>query len=286
MTLDLKQLDNIQKQNWLQHAVAPRPIGLVSTMNRDGLPNLAPFSFFNLVSTNPPILIFSPNRRVRDNTVKDSFMNLYDCREVVINIVTEDMLQQVNITSCDYPPEVDEFQRAGFTKEPATMVRPFMVMESPVRFECRINEIKPLGKEGGAGNLIIAEALCMHVSESILNEEHNMIAQEKLKLVARLGGPWYCRVNSDSLFKLPKPGGKLAIGMEALPPELINSKIFSPNELAYLASVDAIPEKKDDFFLTAGETEILHHVKRLLQEKRLDQAWQLILNLFGAKSVK
>jgi flavin reductase (DIM6/NTAB) family NADH-FMN oxidoreductase RutF len=176
----------------------------VSTVDRDGTPNLAPFSFFNLFSANPPIVIFSPSRRVKNNTTKHTLENLYQVPEAVIHIVTADLLPHANQTSYDYPKGVNEFVQTGLTEVPATLVRPPMVLESPVKMECRVMEIKPMGREGGAGNLIICEVLCLHLSDGILDES-GQVDPRRLPHVARLGGDWYCRVEEANLFLMPKP---------------------------------------------------------------------------------
>jgi flavin reductase (DIM6/NTAB) family NADH-FMN oxidoreductase RutF len=291
MVLNLQQLSTPQKQNWLQHAIAPRPIALVSTVDRKGLSNLAPFSFFNLVSSNPPLVIFSPARRARDNSTKHSLENLYDVREAVVHIVTYEMVQQVSLASCEYPKETDEFAKAGFTKEAAMIVRPPMVKESPVKLECKVNEIKPLGKEGGSGNLVVAEVLIMHINESILNDDLTMIDQLKLNHVARLGGDWYCKVDKTNLFRLEKPNTKLGIGIDVLPEHIRNSKILSGNNLGQLANVHAMPvidfAFRDDtlekivqkYFENPLKMELeLHaYAKQLLDRGNVNEAWQILL---------
>jgi len=289
MILPLYELPVQQRQNWLQHAIAPRPIGLVSSINRNGEPNLAPFSFFNLFSCEPPIVIFSPARRVRDNSTKHTLNNMYEVREVVIHIVTYDMVQQVSLASCDYPNGVDEFIKAGFTKEKATIVQPPMVKESPVKLECRVNQIQPLGKAGGAGNLIIAEVLCMHVDESILNDEQTMIDQRKLKHVARLGGDWYCSVNESNLFKVMKPGTKPGIGIDTLPQHIRTSSVLTGNDLAMLANVHELPgddqdmedERLKETANIVNEDErmmkIHQYAKELLECGKVKRAWEVLM---------
>ncbi|MDQ6842968.1 MAG: flavin reductase family protein, partial [Bacteroidota bacterium] len=192
-SLLLKDIKTTDVQHFLQHAIAPRPICFASTINWEGSVNLSPFSFFNLFSTNPAVIIFSPSRRVRDNTTKHTLQNILEVPEVAINIVTYDMVQQVSLSSCEYPEGTDEFLKAGFTKEPSQLIRPPRVKESPVQMECKVLEIKKLGTEGGAGNLVIAEVILMHINEIILNENGRM-DQRKLDLVSRLGGNWYGRV--------------------------------------------------------------------------------------------
>ena len=191
MVFHLSQLTTAEKQYYLQHVVAPRPICFASTIDKDGNVNLSPFSFFNMFSSNPPIVIFSPSRRVRDNTTKHTLQNVLEIPEVVINICDYNMVQQLSLTSCDYPKEVDEFIKAGFTKQTALHIKPPMVKEAKVKLECKVLEIKSLGNTAGAGNLVIAEVLCMHIDETILNNEGTMIDQRKVQHVARLGGNWY-----------------------------------------------------------------------------------------------
>lgn len=208
MIIDLRDVSVKARQDYLQAAIAPRPIGWVSTVDRNGNPNLAPFSFFNLFSASPPIVIFSPSRRVKDNTTKHTLENLYQVPEAVVHIVTADLLSRANQSSYDYPKEINEFAACGLTEVPATLVRPPMVLESPVKMECRVMEIKPMGKEGGAGNLIICEVLCLHLSENIL-DDNGQIDPRMLPHVARLGGDWYCRVDAGNLFTLPKPSNTI-----------------------------------------------------------------------------
>ena len=206
MTLEMSGLSAAEKQNWLLSAVAPRPIALASTVNRDGKVNLSPFSFFNVFSSEPPILIFSPARRVRDASRKHTLMNIEEVPEVAISIVDISILGRVNIASAEYPDGVNEFEYAGFTEMPSTRIRPPFVKEGKISMECRVIEIKPMGRKGGAGNLIICEVLVMHADESILDPDGKM-DPAKFKQVARLGGDWYCRMDGSILFKMPKPVG-------------------------------------------------------------------------------
>lgn len=240
MILDLKDLKTPERQYYLQHVIAPRPICFASTVDKDGKVNLSPFSFFNLFSSNPPIVVFSPARRVRDNTTKHTLQNLLEVPEVVINIVTYDMVQQTSLASCEFPKGVNEFNKAGFTPIPATLVKPPMVKESKVKLECKVQEIKPLGTEGGAGNLVICEVLRMHIDDSLL-DSHQKIDQRKINHVARLGGDWYCVVNEQNLFQVEKPNTQLGIGIDALPESIRNSKILSGNNLGRLANVQELP---------------------------------------------
>src|SRR3954463_16475815 len=247
MLINLHDITIQQAQNFLQYAIAPRPIAFVSSMDASGNVNLSPFSFFNLFSINPPVVIFSPSRRIRNNTIKHTLENVKEVPEVVFNIVTSDMVQQTSLTSCEYPKEVDEFIKAGFTKEKAILVQPPMVKESPVKLECKVLEIKALGTEAGAGNLVICEVLCMHIDERILNEEQTMIDQEKLHHAARLGDDWYCKVTKQNLFKVTKPNTKLGIGFDNLPHYISHSNILTGNHLAQLANVEVVPEIDDTF---------------------------------------
>jgi flavin reductase (DIM6/NTAB) family NADH-FMN oxidoreductase RutF len=291
MILDLNKISVADRQNWLQYAIAPRPICFASTIDKEGNVNLSPFSFFNLFSTNPPIVIFSPARRVRDNTTKHTLQNVIEVPECVINIVDYAMVQQVSLASCEFPKGMDEFIKAGFTKEPATTVRPPMVKEARIKFECKVNEVKSLGEEGGAGQLIIAEIMIMHVDESILGED-GKIDQRKLQHVARLGGDWYCKVDETNLFKVEKPNTQLGIGVDALPAGIRNSKILTGNHLGCLANVQELP------FIDAAfvddrlknivqyysispaemEKELHRYAGELLSEGRVKEAWQVLLS--------
>jgi flavin reductase (DIM6/NTAB) family NADH-FMN oxidoreductase RutF len=290
MTFDLKELKPVEKQYYLQHVIAPRPICFASTIDKQGQINLSPFSFFNLFSTNPPIVIFSPSRRVRDNTTKHTLQNILEVPEVVINIVTYDMVQQTSLASCEFPKGTNEFIKAGFTAIPATLVKPPMVKESKVKLECKVLEVKPLGTEGGAGNLVICEVLRMHIDDSLL-DENKKIDQRKITHVARLGGDWYCQVNEQNLFQVEKPNTQIGIGIDALPENIRNSDILSGNNLGQLANVQELPvidpAFDDDhlkqiiqyFNLNPDEMEKELHLyaKKLLDEGKLRDAWQVLL---------
>jgi flavin reductase (DIM6/NTAB) family NADH-FMN oxidoreductase RutF len=227
----------------LLSAVAPRPIAFASTMDAEGNPNLSPFSFFNVFSANPPIMIFSPARRVRNNTTKHTLENAEQTKEVVINVVNYDMVHQMSLSSTEYPEDVNEFEKAGLTMVKSDLVKPFRVGESPVQFECKVNEIVKLGDEGGAGNLIICEVVKLHVDDEYLNDE-GQIDQEKLDLVARAGGSYYSRARSG-FFEIPKPLSTLGIGVDQIPKEIRNSMILTGNDLGMLANVEALPSKKE-----------------------------------------
>ncbi len=291
MRIDISSLTPVQKQAWLQHAIAPRPICFASTIDKDGSVNLSPFSFFNMFSSNPPVVIFSPSRRVRDNTTKHTLQNVLEVAEVVINICDYDMVQQVSLASCEYPKGTDEFTKAGFTKEAASVVKPPMVKEAKVKFECKVKEVKSLGEEGGAGQLVIAEVLVMHVDDSILNAEGTMIDQTKLHHIARLGGDWYCKVDASNLFIVEKPNVKLGIGVDALPASIRSSKILTGNNLGQLANVHEMPlvepsfedEKLKNIFQYYSvspaemEKEIHLYAKQLLDKGNVTAAWQVLL---------
>ncbi len=238
-----KDLSTSKIHSYLLSAVAPRPIALASTLNKKGIPNLSPFSYFNVFSANPPILIFSPARRVRDNTTKDTLQNVETTKEVVINMVNYDMVHQMSLSSAEYPEDVNEFEKAGFTMLDSHNIRPFRVGESPVQFECKVDKIVKLGKEGGAGNLIICKVVKMHFSTDILNKDKS-INQEKLDLVARAGGNYYSRAKSG-FFEIPKPLSSLGIGVDSLPDHVRNSMILTGNDLGMLGNIVELPSKKE-----------------------------------------
>lgn len=291
MILQLSELKTAEKQYYLQHIIAPRPICFASTIDKDGRVNLSPFSFFNMFSSQPPIVIFSPSRRVRDNTTKHTLENVKEVPEVVINIVTYDMVQQVSLASCEYPKGVNEFHKAGFTEQPATTVKPPMVKESHVKLECRVNEIKSLGNEGGAGNLVICEVLVAHIDDSFL-DENKKIDQRKIEHVARLGGDWYCRVNANSLFQVEKPNTALGIGIDTLPSAIRNSRILTGNHLGQLANVHDQPNIDPSFddsrlkeiiqYYSVNpeemEKELHSYAAQLLDKNKIKQAWQVLLS--------
>lgn len=292
MIIDLKDISTPERQNYLQHAIAPRPICFASTIDKEGNVNLSPFSFFNLFSSDPPVVIFSPSRRVRDNTTKHSLQNVLEVPEVVINIVDYDMVQQASLASCEYPKGVNEFIKAGFTAEPATLVKPPMVKESKVKLECKVIEVKPLGQNGGAGNLVICEVTRMHIDDSILNEK-KLIDQRKLHHVARLGGDWYCKVNESNLFIVEKPNVKLGIGVDVLPQHVRDSSILTGNNLGQLGNVHEMPVIDPSFddahvknivqYYSINpeemERELHTYAKKLLDQGKVAEAWQVLLNI-------
>jgi len=290
MILDLKELKPGDRQTYLQHAIAPRPICFASTIDKAGKVNLSPFSFFNLFSYTPPVVIFSPLRRARDNSTKHTLQNILEVPEVVINIVDYEMVQQTSLASCEYPKNINEFVKAGFTAVPATMVKPPMVKESKIKMECRVIEVKPLGDNGGAGNLAICEVMRMHIDDSILDEDKK-IDQQKLHHVARLGGNWYCRVDPSNLFIVEKPNTQLGIGVDILPLSIRQSKTLTGNNLGQLANVHEYPvidPSFDDDHLKQiiqyysvnpeeMERELHCYAKDLLDDGEVMKAWQVLL---------
>jgi flavin reductase (DIM6/NTAB) family NADH-FMN oxidoreductase RutF len=295
MRIDLKELNTMQKQQWLQAAIAPRPICFASTIDSKGNVNLSPFSFFNLFSSNPPIVIFSPSRRGRDNTTKHTLENVLEVPECVINMVDYDMVQQVSLSSCEFPKSVDEFVKAGFKKTAASIVQPPMVAEAKIQLECKVIEIKSLGDGAGAGQLVIAEVLCMHVADSVIGAD-GKIDQHKLNLVARLGGDWYCKVDSHNMFQVDKPNTQLGIGIDSLPEGIRNSMILTGNHLGLLANVQVLPVVNPAFeddqlksivqYFSVNpnemERELHHYAAKLLNQNKVTEAWQVLLAIENA----
>jgi flavin reductase (DIM6/NTAB) family NADH-FMN oxidoreductase RutF len=290
MDLNLAELTPADKQYFLQHIIAPRPICLASTIDTSGAVNLSPFSFFNIFSANPPIVIFSPARRVRDNTIKHTLENVTQVPEVVINIVDYNMVHQTSLASSEYTKGIDEFVKGGFTKERSVLVKPPMVKESKAKLECKVIEIKSLGEEGGAGQLVICEVLMLHLDDCLLDEKRK-IDQTKLNLVARLGGDWYCKVTKENLFTVPKPTLKPGIGIDQLPAHIRNSVILSGNHLGQLANVEVVPKVNTYVQMVAmgfsdlhagiqsnsGNIFLHHAAKNLIDQGRIDWAWQVLL---------
>lgn len=281
------ELTTQKLHGYLQSAVGPRPIAFASTVDERGNPNLSPFSFFNLFSSNPPILIFSPSRRVRDNTVKHTLLNAQATKQVVINVVNYDIVQQVSLSSTEYPAGVNEFVKSGLTPIASDLVKPFRVAESPVQFECKVNDIVALGTEGGAGNLVICEVLKMHISEDILDANGD-IDQHKIDLVSRLGANWYSRSNAG-LFEVPKPLTTLGIGVDSIPGEVLKSAVFNGNDLGILGNVEALPTPeevaifvKNDFevkgVLSADDKLRQHQLaKEYINRGEVLSAWKVLL---------
>ncbi|MFD2822818.1 flavin reductase family protein [Lacinutrix iliipiscaria] len=288
ISFEPKDLSTGKLHAYLLSAVAPRPIAFASTMDEKGNPNLSPFSFFNVFSANPPIMIFSPARRVRNNTIKHTLQNVEKTKEVVINVVSYDIVHQMSLSSTEYPEAVNEFNKAGLTMLESDIVKPFRVAESPVQFECKVNEIIKLGQEGGAGNLVICEVVKLHISKEVLNEDDS-INQEQLDLVARAGGSYYSRAK-NGFFEIPKPLSTLGIGVDNFPESIKNSMILTGNDLGMLGNVEALPSKQDiDAFVNEiserypdikSKTHREKHkiAKNYLSYGDVDSAWKLLLS--------
>jgi flavin reductase (DIM6/NTAB) family NADH-FMN oxidoreductase RutF len=240
MIIDPKDTATGKLHGFMLSAIAPRPIAFASTIDADGIPNLAPFSFFNAFGSNPPTLIFSPARRVRDNTPKHTLDNVRAVPEVVINVVNYNLVQQMNLASCEYGKGVSEFVKAGLTPVASSLIKPFRIKESPVQFECKVKQVIETGQEGGAGNLIICEIVLMHIDDAVLGAD-GRIDYTKIDLVARMGGDLYCRANGDAVFIVPKPNEKTGIGIDQLPIKIKNSTVLSGNDLGILGNFEAIP---------------------------------------------
>lgn len=238
------QIPTQQFHSYMLSAIAPRPIALVSTIDNEGQVNLSPFSFFNAFGSNPPILIFSPARRVRDNTTKHTLENAQSVPEVVINVVNYAIVEQVSLASCEYERGVDEFIKSGLTPLQSHKVAPPRVAESPVQFECKVLNVIETGQEGGAGNLVICEILHMHINTEILDSKE-LIDQQRIDLVARLGGDWYCRASGNSLFQVPKPNLEKGVGFDQIPTSVLNSHYLSGNELGRLANIAVLPKQEE-----------------------------------------
>lgn len=293
LTLDTSDLTPVQLQNYLQYAIAPRPICFATTIDLEGNVNLSPFSFFNMFSSNPPLCIFSPARRVRDNTTKHTLENVLQVKECVINIVNYPMVQQTSLASTEYAKGINEFDKSGLTMLPSQLVRPPRVAESPVQMECLIREVISLGENPGAGNLVLAEIRLIHISEEILDES-GKIDQAKIDLVARLGGDWYCRVTPENLFKVAKPLTTLGIGIDALPKGVRNSKVLTGNDLGILGNIEQLPsaddidaagqwpQVKEVWDATIGdavnrERELHELARQFLREGKISEALKVVL---------
>jgi flavin reductase (DIM6/NTAB) family NADH-FMN oxidoreductase RutF len=293
ISFDPKDLAVSKLHQYLLGAVGPRPIAFASTINEEGVPNLAPFSFFNVFSANPPILIFSPARSGRLNTTKDTYENVKKVPEVVINIVNYELVHQMSLASSPYAPGTNEFIKSGLEQIPSTKVQPPRVAESPVQFECKVNQVIELGNEGGAGNLIICEVVQFHINENIL-DQNLMIDQKKIDLVARMGGNWYCRADEKSMFEIEKPITTCGIGFDQIPQEILKSEILSGNNLGQLGGIEALPDETEvnefkllelsDLFVSleddavALEVALHQKAKDFLKENKLKEAWMTLLS--------
>jgi len=286
LTVNPKEIPFGKMHGYLLGAITPRPIAFASTVDKHGNVNLSPFSFFNCFGANPPILVFSPARRGRDNTVKHTYENVLEVPEVVINIVNYAMVQQASLASTEYPRGVNEFVKAGFTEAPSQMIKPPRVKESPVSMECKVLQVIPTGDGPAAGNLVICEVLLMHIDEKILGTD-GRIDPRKLDVVARLGSDFYCRVQGDSIFEVPKPLDKLGIGVDQIPDNIRWSKILTGNDLGILANVETLPDRamiedfrKSDFgqrLLRMGEDERHQQAKAFIAEGKITEAWKILL---------
>jgi len=293
LTIDPKEIPIQKLHQYLLGAIGPRPIAFASTVDSSGNDNLAPFSFFNVFSANPPILIFSPARSGRTNETKDTYKNVKAVPEVVINIVNYDIVHQMSLASSPFAPGVSEFEKAGFTTIASELIQPKRVAESPVQFECKVIEVKELGEQGGAGNLVICEVVKIHIDESILND-NQMIDQHKIDLVSRMGGNWYCRADKNSMFEITKPITTIGVGFDQLPQDVKSSTILTRNDLGQLAGIEELPNETDvneykllelsDLFVTlednAAKLEVELHLKakELLNKNELKEAWMTLLS--------
>ncbi len=283
LSLDPKELPTGKLHSYLLGAIAPRPIAFASTIDKDGNPNLSPFSFFNVFGANPPMMIFSPARSVRDNKTKHTLDNVEETKEVVINVVNYDIVQQMSLSSTMYPKGVNEFEKAGFTMLPSDKVKPFRVAESPVQFECKVTDIIYTGTEGGAGNLIVCEVVKLHINEDVLAEDGS-IDQHKIDLVARAGGSYYTRAR-EGFFEIPKPISTLGIGVDQIPTEIRNSAILTGNNLGMLGNVEQLPNEetvnnfaKEHQEYVSLSTEKKHtFAQEYLKSNDVESAWKVLL---------
>lgn len=285
------EIKTAQLHSFLLGSVAPRPICFASTIDADGVPNLSPFSFFNVFGSKPPILIFSPARRVRDNSIKHTLENVYATKEVVINVVSYNIVQQMNLASCEYPKGVSEFEKSGFTPLKSDIVKPFRVKESPVQMECKVLQVIETGNEGGAGNLVICEMVCMHIDDNVL-DEHGKIDPHKIDLVARMGADFYCRASGEAVFEVNKPNMELGVGVDALPDWIKSSHILTGNNLGMLGNSTSIPVVNEVLYDdrlsqlikeygedNAARRQALHiYAKELLDSGKVEKAWQVLLS--------
>lgn len=295
MIIDPKETPTGVLHGHLLSAIAPRPIAFASTIDKEGNPNLSPFSFFNVFSAKPPIAIFSPARRGRDNTTKDTYHNVLEVNEVVINVVNYDIVEQMNLASVEYASDVNEFVKAGFTPVPSELVQPFRVKESPVQLECKVNQVIPLSNSGGAGNLVICEILLIHINDEILGDDGKIDAQ-KIDLVARMGGNLYCRASGDAVFEIRKPGTTIGIGIDQLPANIRESEILTGNDLGKLGLIEQLPatneieafrqnEKVKNLLDTYRnnpvelEKQVHKNAHQLLVGDNVEDAWKLLLSI-------
>jgi flavin reductase (DIM6/NTAB) family NADH-FMN oxidoreductase RutF len=290
MIVDPKEVSTGRLHAIMLGAIAPRPIAFASTIDKEGNVNLSPYSFFNAFGSNPPTLIFSPARRVRDNTIKHTLENVMEVPEVVINVVNFNMVQQMSLSSTEYPKEQNEFIKAGFIEVPSSKIKPPRVKESPVQFECIVKDIIHLGNEGGAGNLIVCEIVMIHIHDDVLDINKG-IDQKKIDLVSRMGGNWYCRAHGDALFEVEKPISTLGIGVDSIPQGIRLSPILTGNNLGQLGNVESLPSEAEiNEFKHSGERDLLINASpsadfashraaaKLLEEGDIQKAWLLLLS--------
>lgn len=292
MRIDPKEISTGELHGHLLSAVAPRPIAFASTIDKEGNPNLSPFSFFNVFSANPPIAIFSPARRGRDNTTKDTYHNVLEVNEVVINVVNYSIVEQMNLASVEYPKDVNEFVKAGFTPVESELVKPFRVKESPVQLECKVRQVIPLSNSGGAGNLVICEILLMHINDDVL-DANGKIDPQKIDLVARMGGNFYSRASGDALFEVRKPGLTMGMGIDQLPDNIRNSAVLTGNDLGKLGLIEQLPDSAEvaafkqtesmQALYAGNQSDIAKQVHtmahQLLEDGNVEDAWKLLLTL-------
>ncbi len=287
LRIDPTQIATKDLHQYMLSAVAPRPIAFASTISTDGVPNLAPYSFFNAFSSNPPIVIFSSNRRVANNTTKDTLKNIQDTGEVVINVVSHAIVRQMAVASIEYAADVSEFDKAGFTPLASEMIRPFRVAESPVQMECRVDQILPLGDQGGAGNLIICNIVLMHIAEAVLNDK-GRIDPHKIDLMGRMGRMYYVRASGAAVEEIVQEVNVVGIGFDGLPPALRHSKVFTGNNLGQLAGMAALPDASIAMTLAATDArvqaalasadarrELAVYAKEVLDQNQLELGAQL-----------
>lgn len=292
LTIDPKEIPMPKLHQYLLGAIGPRPIAFAATIDAEGNDNLAPFSFFNVFSANPPILIFSPARSGRTNETKDTYKNVKVVPEVVINVVNYDIVHQMSLASSPFAPNVNEFEKAGFTALKSDLIQPKRVAESPVQFECKVVEVKELGNRGGAGNLIFCEVVKIHINEAVLNDA-GMIDQHKIDLVSRMGGNWYCRADEKSMFEITKPIATIGVGYDQIPADIKESTILTANNLGQLGGIEELPNETEvneykllelsDLFVsleddaTKLEAELHEKAQELLAENELKKAWMTLL---------
>lgn len=292
LTIDPKEIPVPKLHHYLLGAVGPRPIAFASTIDSNGNPNLAPFSFFNVFSANPPIMVFSPARSGRTNTTKDTFENVKEVKECVINIVNYEIVQQMSLSSSPFDKDINEFTKSGLTPIESDVVKPFRVKESPVQFECIVKEVVELGQEGGAGNLVICEVVKIHIAEEVLDDKQ-MIDQHKIDLVARMGGNWYCRADKNSMFEITKPITSVGIGFDNIPEDIRTSKTLTGNDLGMLAGITELPNETDvnefklielsELFVSLEdepeklEIALHEYAQILLKEDKIEDAWKALL---------